>query len=104
VSDGFYVLNDGDFANTPTTIKNGDRLLIVTQSPGSPQGTSTTRVTVGAFTTSFVVTTGSGDLISSQATDLTSVSGCTVSGRATFDPVFVMLLLFSFLGTIRRYS
>jgi len=104
VSDGFYVLNDGDFANTPTTIKNGDRLLIVTQSPGSPQGTSTTRVTVGAFTTSFVVTTGSGDLISSQATDLTSVSGCTVSGRAAFDPVFVMLLLFSFLGTIRRYS
>ena len=36
-------------------VKNGDRLMIVTQSPGSPLGTATTTVTVGAFTTAFSV-------------------------------------------------
>ena len=108
VSDGFYILNNGALANTPVTVVNGDNLAIVTQSPGSPLGTSRTTVTVGAYTTSFLVTTAgvstgsgsgnSGTTGTSGTPGTTSTSGCTVSGRAALDPVLLLMLLLSFAG------
>ena len=96
VSDGFYVVNNGELANTPTMVKNGDRLMIVTQSPGSPLGTATTTVTVGAFTTAFSVTTTDGNEGSTGATDITSTAG-------SFDPLLLMMLLISCISVVRRY-
>ena len=100
VSDGFYVLNNDEFNNTPATVRNGDSLMIITQIPGSPQGTTSTIVTVGAFTTSFSVTTA-GDTANNSpvTTDTTSSTG----GGGTFDPLLLLLLTSSCFAVIRRW-
>ncbi len=96
ISDGFYSLNDGALTNTPATIRNGDTLLIAAQSPGSVDGSTTTTVSVGAFSTSFTVTTSAERALSGNSGG-TSNSGCTItfamsSSAATFDPLLLLLL------------
>ncbi len=102
VSDGFYVVNNGELGNTPVTVQNGDRLQIIAQSPGSPLGTSITTVTVGAFTTSFSLTTTDGSSRNAVPTDVSSTAGCSVSGRAAFDPLLLLMLILSSLATATR--
>jgi len=104
VSDGFYSLNNRDPVNTPSTVRNGDTLQVVLQSPGSPMGVSTATVTVGAYTTSFSVTTsedGIGPVNNHSSRGRTS-KGCTVSEAAAFDPLFLLLLTATCAALVRR--
>lgn len=101
VSDGFYSLNGGDFLNNPTTVRNGDTLLIATQSPGNPRSSSVTTVTVGAYTTSFTVTTSATGVAPISAR-LRNSSGCSVVSTGQFDPVFFLVLILAAGAMLRR--
>ena len=57
VSNGFYSLNGGDLAATATTVGNGDSVQLAVQSSGQPNDTSIASVSVGAYSTDFIVTT-----------------------------------------------
>lgn len=105
VSDGFYSLNNQDPVNTPSTIRNGDTLQVVLQSPGSPMGVSTATVTVGAYSTSFMVTTsenGIGAATNHFAGGGRLLNGCTIADTAAFDPLFLLILAAIFAVLVRR--
>lgn len=103
IADGFYSLNGGDLMNSPATIRNGDTLVIATQSHGNPNSTNTATVTVGTFSTLFSVTTAADGQASGGSSSRRS-SGCSVSGAGTtpFDPLFILLLLATLLELRRR--
>lgn len=105
IADGFYSLNGGEFSNTPAVVRNGDTLQLATQSPANANGSSTTTVTVGAFSTSFIVTTAESNSIISFAEGTgTSSSGCSIvgTGATFFDPLFLLSLWAACAALVNR--
>ena len=106
ISNGFYSLNGGELTNIPAEVRNGDMLQLAAQSAGSANGSSTTIVTVGAFSTSFVVITaksGSDEDING-ATGSSSSSGCSVAGTGAtlLDPLFLLTLWAALAALLHR--
>ena len=99
VSGGFYSLNGGSFTDQQAMVGNGDEITIALKTGGSGESTAAAQLTVGAYTTTFEVTT-SNDPVKLDRT-IQSSGGCSVSPE-TKDPVLMILLLASVLLGVRR--
>ncbi|OED39989.1 hypothetical protein AB833_12385 [Chromatiales bacterium (ex Bugula neritina AB1)] len=97
VSGGFYTLNGAEPTSGQGTIRNGDTLGLTLQSSGASLSETRMFLTVGAFETSFAVTTKSSDSVLPQMA--TAGGGCHLlpgSNDASVTLLSVALLLLSF--------
>ena len=87
VSNGFYSLNGGDLMTAATTVSNGDSVQLAVQSSGQPNDTALASVSVGAYSTDFIVTTedNRNSVVASVDTDSGSSSTDSSSGSSTGD-------------------
>ena len=111
VQNGFYTINNGPLLIAPSTISNGDSITLWVQSPSAANTNVSATVSVGAYSTTFTVTTaGPGDtgppvFVSgpmSGGNAGSSSSGCSF-GTGTLDPLFILLTLVAVLGISRRH-
>ncbi len=101
VSNGFYSLNGGELINTPSTVINGDEILVAAQTSGTENQTSLATITVGAYSTDFSVTTGAAPAHSQGGKAGTS-TGCSLQSNGAFDPTLLLLLLMACFSLYRR--
>jgi len=92
VGGGFYSLNGADLTATQALVSNGDTVSVAVTTPGSIQATATAELSVGAFTTTFAVTTS--DVTDSVDRTITSASGgCSISSQGDDSSLPLLLSL-----------
>lgn len=101
ISGGFYSLNGANLTAQPTEVRNGDQVLVALRTSGVGQSTTEAVLAVGAYTTSFEVTTG--DQPVKTIRTVKSTGGCTVSpSGADYSMLYLMALIVTSLTTRKR--
>lgn len=104
VSGGFYSLNGGALTDIQALVDNGDQVTLAVKTAGAGQSTSAVQLSVGAYSTTFVVTTG--DEPKNIDRTIKSSGGCTLSAGVgtdgTGDPTLSLLLLAALGLVVRR--
>jgi serine protease len=99
VSGGFYSINGEPFTGEQGQVSNGDEITVSLQAPSAINSTVTLMLSVGAYTTEFSATTGSGESGLPPDAPKTTGSGCTVQGTGSFDPMLWLMVTLS-IGTL----
>ncbi len=99
ISGGFYSLNGGALTSIQALVSNGDLVTLAVKTAGAGQSTAAAQLSVGAYSTTFEVTT-SDEPVKIDRT-VKSRGGCSLSADGT-DPTLLFLLLALSIVVSRR--
>jgi len=99
ISGGYYSLNGGELTDSQALVGNGDQIKLAVKTAGAGQSTATAQLSVGAYTTSFEVTTS--DMPVKIDRTIQSSGGCSLLTNGD-DPTLLMLLLAIVFLAFRR--
>lgn len=99
ISGGFYSLNGGALTAIQALVDNGDQVTLAVTTAGAGQSTATAQLSVGAYSTTFKVTT-SNEPVQIDRT-IKASGGCSLSAQSN-DPTLPLLLLAAFTCVATR--
>ena len=100
INGGFYSLNGAALTDEQATVSNGDEVTVAVLTAGVSQSRAAAELSVGAYTTTFSVTTSDAGVRIDRT--IASSGGCTISAGGGDSVLLILLLMSLALLALRR--